>query len=165
MKEKDRKFFRRLMERAKVSLPSRMTLTIEEEALRIDVFWETLKQHSIESVSSAFTEAFRKLKWFPSPADIKELITVIEYPKINDLQQLEYKPPSKERAKEILDEVNQKIREICPDWDKDHGPFVQDIKTVLKKLKNVNPTLTGKQAEEFEKKRSILKKQSKMVNK
>lgn len=75
------------MRRAKVSLPTQTKLSLPEEALRIDVFWEALKGHSLQNVTTAFEGAFKELKWFPTPSDI--LDSICETARLNHHQELE----------------------------------------------------------------------------
>ncbi len=61
------------MTRLRACLPTMVKLTHEEEALRVQEFWETLKQFSIEQVERAVNQAIRELRFFPSPRELIDL--------------------------------------------------------------------------------------------
>ena len=131
-----------LLARAKVSLPSQTSLTIEEEALRIDVFWEALAGYSFESVGKAFQRSYEELKWFPRPADIIELIlddNEKTYQSKNRL--IEWARPTEE-SKRIAKEM---IRQSQDKWAR------EDLEA--KRIR----------AENFEKSREKLKRQARLL--
>lgn len=136
------------MARAKVSLPTQTLLTAEEEALRIDVFWEALKNHTLEIVAEAFKIAYIDLRWFPTPNHIIEIIQGLEGRKFQRHEageQIEWMNATEEGkaiAKRYLSEIFDKL------------------------LPKGGLRLGGTKAEEFERKREIAKsKAEKLIQK
>ncbi len=95
------------MQRLKVSLPSQTKLTPNEEALRIDVFWEEFKGSKIERVEDAMQAALADCKWFPTPAEMRELMneTFVRRPEAKQIEDKGRQPLTRERARELLNEV------------------------------------------------------------
>lgn len=77
MKTQDKSKFIIALARTRVSLP-KSNLTAEEQALRIEVFWEELSDYPIEDVEGALKRARRELKYFPTIAEVIEFISPIE---------------------------------------------------------------------------------------
>jgi hypothetical protein len=117
MKEEDRKRFLVLMARMKVSLPSQMNLSVKEEALRADVFWEALKYASIEDVTMGIERACNELKWFPPPIEIENFIYEHNHQKYlrnqsERQEQIEWMEPTeagKVKAKELIQSFYDKL--------------------------------------------------------
>jgi hypothetical protein len=136
------------MERARVILPAQTKLSVAEETLRIDVFWEALKNHSIESVINAFERGFKEFKWFPRPAEIIDFISdesqrnYSENQKIDSDHQLQWMDPNEQgrvQAKELFEKLYSR-------WD--------DEEAEMEKLRN----------QRFEERRKELKKQAKLLS-
>ena len=145
MNENDRHAFRSLMIRAKVTLPSQANLTAEEEALRMDVFWEALKIYNLESVVKSFKEALETLKWFPRPTEIIEFIQInarISTYQEEERPQIEMLQPTEEGKKKAKEWLNW----LYDSWDE------QD------RIKE------EKRAKEFETNRANLKKQARLID-
>lgn len=154
MNQKDRPGFLLLMTRMKVSIPSQQKLTPKEEAVRIDVFWEELKNYSFETIETAFKKVFKNLKWFPAPVEIIEYIDSAnqenEYQKYLEwstkenrklFKMIEFKNPS-------IDEIKKLVKKICDAIGEKSNPM---------------PKLDGRRAEEFEEKRKIAKEKLKLL--
>ena len=62
--------FGKIMAILKVSLPTNAKLTPDEEAIRSEVFWEALKEYSIEQVERGAYRALKELRYFPSPVEL-----------------------------------------------------------------------------------------------
>ncbi len=108
------------MSRAKVSLPSQANLTIHEEALRIDVFWEALKNYSLERVVDAFNRAFKEFRWFPKPVEIIDFIENENNYKLETFDvdyQIEWQEPTEE-GRRIAREMIQGLTKKWEDEDK-----------------------------------------------
>jgi hypothetical protein len=129
------------MARAKVSLPSKILLTPEEEALRIDVFWEALRIYSISSIVRAFERAYKSFKWFPSPGDIIELIEL--NPTIEERDKIDWMGPD-EQGKQLARKFFKDLYDML------------DEKTRSKEKER---------AEKFEHKRKELRGQARMISK
>lgn len=124
------------MDRTKVALPCHTKLTLEEEALRIDVFWEALKQFSMAGVAEAFQRALAELKWFPAPADIVSLIEE----RTAKPPLLEWAAPTEEgrqRARQLLREIVTRMEKEIEDEDRKReerrGAEYQKAHAALKK--------------------------------
>lgn len=134
------------MKRLKVTFPS--NLTIQEEALRTEIYWEQFENCSIRSFESAVNGAIKNCGFFPKPSELHELIRLEsenryrERLSYRDQYKLEYKENfmTKEEAKECLKKINEMI-----------------------KLKHNDPRLEGIEAEEFERKRLIAKEKAKEI--
>jgi hypothetical protein len=116
-------------------------LSTEEEALRLDVFWEVFKNTSIERFEAGVKEVMDVCKWFPSPAEFRELI-VPQMPQVSDRKvelMIEDKNRiSPERAKEILKELYEK-------WETE------------------DKTIEAKRIKDFEDQRKLLLKQAGLI--
>jgi len=51
-----------------------MNLSLEEEAIRVDVFWEELETFPIKEIEEAFKWARGNLNFFPKPVEILDQI-------------------------------------------------------------------------------------------
>lgn len=147
MHEKELKKFRLMMARAKVSLPTQMLLTPEEEALRIDVFWEALKGYRFEAVVSAFEEAYKALKWFPTPNHIIEFIHESDGRRFYERETVE---------------ANRQVEWMKPTEDGKQRAWelIQDLK---ERMKGDEAELNEKRKAKFETSRERLKKQARLV--
>jgi hypothetical protein len=116
-------------------------MSVEEETLRIDVFWEALKGYPISVISEAFEDAIRSLKWFPAPAEIIELIPA------NNPIEIPWMMPTPEgrRLTEEFIRDSPVYKELKEKWDREDKEREERRKT------------------EFEKKRAFLKKQAKLM--
>lgn len=73
MRSEDKRRFMRGMEKLRNHLPSSIRLTEKQEAIRLDDFWEILKDFSIQSFERAVERALREFHFFPVPGDMIEL--------------------------------------------------------------------------------------------
>lgn len=118
-----------------------MNLTAEEEAIRIQVFWEELEKYCIEAVEEAFKWARGKLSFFPKPVEIIDHIheqAHKKYLKKEEQEKIEWMPPTEEGkrlAKKLSDELFAR-------WEKEEAE--------AERIRQEN----------FEKRRTILKKQA-----
>lgn len=123
-------------------------MTREEEALRIDVFWEALKRYSLELVREAFEDAYRNLKWFPRPAEIIEIIEVLKPRERQEptKEQIEWQEPTEEGraiAKKMLQDVMNRIdekiaeeeRQRAERWIKNREALKKQVKMIRKEAK------------------------------
>lgn len=128
------------------------------------IYFEHLHVYSMEEVQAAVNRAIHEEE-YSQIAPVGKLIRYIEEERETqrntmrsrtDLIEIENNPGaiSPERAKQIIKEVNAKIREIVPDWDKE---MVGDVRSTLRRLKNSAPTLTGEEGVAFEEKRQKAK--------
>jgi hypothetical protein len=116
-----------------------MNLSPEEEAIRIDVFWEELQQYSIEELEESFQWARRHLDFFPKPIDIIGYIQ--REGNIQKREEIEWMEPTK-KGREAALKIFKELRER---WDKED-------KEVKKKRDDL-----------FEDRRKELKKQAKLL--
>jgi hypothetical protein len=130
------------MHRMKASLPCQTKLSAEEEALRLDVFWEAFVNTSLENFERGVKEAQSNLEWFPTPVKLRELIVISQMPQVNDREvelMIEDKNRiSPERAKAILKELYEK-------WETE------------------DKTIEAKRIEDFEDQRKLLLKQAELI--
>lgn len=163
MKKQDRKRFAFAIKQLEVTFPS--NLSDVEKAIRIDIFWKKLESHPIESVEKAI-DSYNG-KFFPKPIEIIGLILDQAeeiYHKglpAPDRTLIEYKGLTQEESKRILDQVNERMRRIFPDWDKEG--LLKNHKLILRQLKDASPTLSIERAKIFEKKRQVQKEKIKSL--
>jgi len=136
------------MARVKVTLPSQTSLTIEEEALRMDVFWEALKDYDIEFIVEAFRETLETLKWFPRPSDIIEAIDqTLEIRHRKNAGAIEWK--EFEQCRQPTDEEIQTTRNL--------------LSRLFAKWNSEDTDAKRDRTERFEKRRTELKRQAKTM--
>jgi hypothetical protein len=120
-----------------------MNLSPEEEAIRIDVFWEELQSYPIDQVEEGFLWARGSLTFFPKPVEIidhigKEAQRRFE---LHGPKQIEWMAPTEEGKAAAMKAITQ-MRER---WDKED----QEAKKKRDRL--------------FEQRRKELKKQAKLL--
>lgn len=163
MKKQDYKRFAFAISQLEVTFP--MNLSDEEKALRMDVFWKKLELYSIGSVEKAIDRY--NGKFFPKPIEIIDLVLQQAeeiYHKglpSPDRTLIEYKGLTREESRRILDQVNERMRTIFPDWDKED--LLKDHRLILRQLKGASPTLSTERTKVFEKKRQIQKEKAKSI--
>lgn len=144
LNDQDKKRFLMALTKTKVSLPG-VTLSREEEAIRIDVFWEELHGYPIEQVEEAFRWARGSLAFFPKPVELTDHIA--EEAKLKYLRsqpkKIEWMEPSEEG--ELL--AHKTVSELFGRWKKEDEQRERD------------------RAERFEKNRENLKKQTRLLKK
>lgn len=126
------------MAKLRVTFP--VNLTPEEEALRVQVYWERLGTYSISHIESAADRALGAFKWFPKPSELQVLI----------MDQLN---------EDWLDGRRDNIPQIGhSETVMDKKKAIELLQSIQKKLKVEDPaklpTLTGTAAETFEQKRN-----------
>jgi hypothetical protein len=163
MKKQDRKRFVFAIKQLEVTFPT--NLSDEEKAIRMDVFWKKLEPHSIGSVERAIDQY--NGRFFPKPVEIIGLILdqaeEIYHKGLPspDRTLIEYKGLTREESKKILDQVNERMRKIFPDWDKED--LLKNSKSILSQLKGASPRLPPERAKIFEKKRQVQKEKIKSL--
>ena len=119
MKDKDMKRFLAALSKTRVVLPGK-TLTDEEKALQIEVFWDELKHRTIEQVEDAFKKTQRELHFFPTPADILGFIQqafeqrALEFKGVPDWS--EPTPEGREKARLLFKEH---FKMLNDKWDRE----------------------------------------------
>lgn len=123
-----------------------MNLTREEEAIRIDVLWDSLADFSVEAVEFAFRKAMRELSFFPKPVELINFILeenkrvyLEATAKENPL--LDWVHPTREEASEL---VKKYFGPLHDRWEKEDAERQE------------------KRRVEFEEKRRKLKKQARI---
>ena len=112
----------------KVSLPSQTKLTPEEEVLKIDVFWEEFSYLDIERFEQGYNEVMTTCKWFPSPAEFKEIMsTTYNQPGSSDLPRFEYQPLDRDYKVLPTDTAKELLRQLWDRWDREDIRVEKDI--------------------------------------
>jgi hypothetical protein len=148
MKEEDRKKFKLLMRRLKVTFPS--NLSEQDEALRAEVYWEEFKTTAIERFEHSVLQAISSLSFFPKPAELHEFISQKSIQEYLEHVRIEHKQPSgyvdymepSEEGKKIASEM---------------------VSQFLGKLEQQDIESEKERTDRFEKNRAILKKQAKLL--
>lgn len=116
------------MQRMKVSLPSQTKLTPEEEVLKIDVFWEEFKRTPIERFEQGYNDVMLTCKWFPSPAEFKEIMnTSYKPPTKSEFPLLEYEPLERDYKEFPQDRAKEVLKELYDRWEKEDKKVNEDI--------------------------------------
>lgn len=125
------------MAKLRVTFP--VNLTPEEEALRMEVYWENLESFRIDLVSDAVNRALRENQFFPKVSQLRSLVMEeMDRHYLEDRKErwpeIEYHEPfvSRERAIEMIQEIRKRME--------DPG---------------IGPVLEGEAAEIFEAKRKV----------
>lgn len=116
-----------------------MNLSLEEEAIRVDVFWEELESYSIEQVEEAFQWARGSLGFFPKPIEITKHINeeaYLKYQTNHKPEQIEWMEPTekgKELALKMFSELKDKWNKEDREVKKKRDQLFEQRKKKLKK--------------------------------